>query len=82
MNTTRPPGARLAAGDGDLRRVQLTGGNPMLVLAALVCGLFQGWRYLRLKAPLLNALAPEGRALERSAGRRFPALWLDAVCWE
>ncbi len=37
--------------------VHLASGNPMLVLAALVCGLFWGWLYLRLRSPLLNAIS-------------------------
>ena len=32
-------------------------GNPMLVLAALVCGLFWGWLYLRYRSLLLNVVS-------------------------
>lgn len=34
--------------------VHLAGGNPILVLAAGVCGLFWGWLYLRYRSLLLN----------------------------
>lgn len=37
--------------------VHLASGNIMLVLAALVCGLFWGYLYLRFQSPLLNALS-------------------------
>lgn len=37
--------------------VHLASGNPMLVLAAGVCGLFWGWLYLRFRSPLLNAVS-------------------------
>lgn len=37
--------------------VHLSSGNAMLVLAALVCGLFWGWLYLRFRSPLLNAFS-------------------------
>ena len=32
-------------------------GNPMLVFAALVCGLFWGWLYLRFKSVVLTAVS-------------------------
>jgi membrane protease YdiL (CAAX protease family) len=32
-------------------------GNPMLLLAALVCGVFWGWLYLRFDSILLNAVS-------------------------
>ncbi|MFH0952782.1 MAG: type II CAAX endopeptidase family protein [Verrucomicrobiota bacterium] len=37
--------------------VHLPSGNPMLVLAAAVCGLFWGWLYLRWGSIVLNAVS-------------------------
>lgn len=37
--------------------VHLASGNPLLVLAALVCGLFWGWMYLRWRSVLLNVVS-------------------------
>ena len=37
--------------------VHVASGNPVLVLAALVCGLFWGWMYMRWKSVLLNAVS-------------------------
>jgi membrane protease YdiL (CAAX protease family) len=37
--------------------VHLASGNPMLVLAAGVCGVFWGWLYLRFRSPILNAVS-------------------------
>jgi len=37
--------------------VHLASGNPMLILAAAVCGLFWGWLYLRFRSPLLNIVS-------------------------
>ena len=37
--------------------VHLASGNPMLILAAAVCGLFWGWLYLRFRSPLLNMVS-------------------------
>ena len=37
--------------------VHLASGNPMLILAAAVCGLFWGWLYLRFRSPFLNVIS-------------------------
>ncbi|MBN1533559.1 MAG: CPBP family intramembrane metalloprotease [Spirochaetes bacterium] len=37
--------------------VHLAGGNLMLVMAALVCGIFWGVLYLRFRSPLLNVVS-------------------------
>ena len=37
--------------------IHIAGGNPILVLAAAVCGLFWGWLYLRYRSMLLNAVS-------------------------
>ncbi len=37
--------------------VHLAGGNAMLVLAALVCGVFWGFLYRRYRSPLLNVVS-------------------------
>jgi membrane protease YdiL (CAAX protease family) len=37
--------------------IHLASGNPILVLAAGVCGLFWGWLYLRYRSLLLNAVS-------------------------
>ncbi len=37
--------------------VHFAGGNPMLVIAAAVCGLFWGWLYLRFRSPVTNAVS-------------------------
>jgi membrane protease YdiL (CAAX protease family) len=37
--------------------VHLASGNPMLVLAAAVCGVFWGGLYLRFRSPLLNIVS-------------------------
>jgi len=37
--------------------VHLAGGNPILVLAAAVCGLAWGWLYLRYRSMLLNVIS-------------------------
>jgi len=37
--------------------VHVASGNPILVLAAGVCGLFWGWFYLRYRSMLLNVLS-------------------------
>jgi uncharacterized protein len=37
--------------------VHVASGNPILVLAAAVCGLFWGWLYLRYRSMLLNAVS-------------------------
>ena len=37
--------------------VHLASSNPMLILAAAVCGLFWGWLYLRFRSPLLNMVS-------------------------
>jgi hypothetical protein len=35
----------------------LTSGNPVLVLAALVCGLWWGYQYLRFNSLLSNVIS-------------------------
>ena len=37
--------------------VHLASANPMLILAAAVCGLFWGWLYDRFRSPLLNVVS-------------------------
>ncbi len=37
--------------------VHLASGNPMLILAAAVCGVFWGGLYLRFRSPVLNAVS-------------------------
>ena len=37
--------------------VHLASANPMLILAAAVCGLFWGWLYLRYRSPFLNVVS-------------------------
>jgi membrane protease YdiL (CAAX protease family) len=37
--------------------VHLASGNPMMVVAAAVCGLFWGWLYLSFRSPLLNIVS-------------------------
>lgn len=37
--------------------VHLASGNPMLVLAAAVCGVFWGWLYFRFRSPILNVIS-------------------------
>ena len=37
--------------------IHLASGNPMLLLAALVCGLFWGWLYLRYRSLILVAIS-------------------------
>jgi membrane protease YdiL (CAAX protease family) len=37
--------------------VHLASGNPMLILAAAVCGVFWGGLYLRFRSPLLNIVS-------------------------
>jgi uncharacterized protein len=37
--------------------VHLASGNPILVLAALICGIFWGLLYLRFKSPLINIIS-------------------------
>ncbi len=37
--------------------VHLASGNPALVLAALVCGVFWGWMYLRWRSVLMNVVS-------------------------
>jgi membrane protease YdiL (CAAX protease family) len=37
--------------------VHLASGNPMLVMAAAVCGVFWGWLYFRFRSPILNAVS-------------------------
>ena len=37
--------------------IHLATGNPILVLAAGVCGAFWGWLYLRYRSMLLNAVS-------------------------
>jgi membrane protease YdiL (CAAX protease family) len=32
-------------------------GNPMIILAAAVCGIFWGGLYLRFRSPVLNAVS-------------------------
>lgn len=49
------PGFILAT--GLYAAVHLASGNIMLVLAALVCGIFWGLLYLRYRSPLLNAVS-------------------------
>jgi len=37
--------------------VHLSSGNPMLVIAAAVCGIFWGWLYLRFRSLVLNVIS-------------------------
>jgi uncharacterized protein len=37
--------------------VHVATGNPVLVLAALVCGLFWGWLYLRYRSMIINVVS-------------------------
>lgn len=37
--------------------VHLASGNPMLILAAAVCGVFWGWLYMRFRSPVLNVVS-------------------------
>lgn len=37
--------------------VHIASGNPMLVLAALVCGLFWGWLFMRFRSVILNVVS-------------------------
>ena len=37
--------------------IHVATGNPILVLAAGVCGVFWGWLYLRYRSPFLNAVS-------------------------
>jgi len=37
--------------------VHMASGNPMLILAAAVCGVFWGWLYMRFRSPVLNIVS-------------------------
>jgi len=52
---SRPVGFLLAT--GIYAAVHLASGNPILVLAAGICGLFWGWLYLRYHSMLLNLVS-------------------------
>ncbi len=51
------PGAALGLATALYAGVHLASGNPVLVLAALVCGVFWGWMYLRWKSVLMNVVS-------------------------
>jgi hypothetical protein len=51
------PGRALAVATALYAGVHIASGNPVLVLAALVCGLFWGWMYLRWKSVLMNVVS-------------------------
>jgi hypothetical protein len=51
------PARALAVATALYAGVHIASGNPVLVLAALVCGLFWGWMYLRWKSVLMNVVS-------------------------